>query len=541
MSRSANLILLPVLIGLIRCGSVLACPFCDATSQTLSEEIAAADVSVVARLVSLPPEVDPNSSAPTSVNLDDLDNANSDSGTAEFEVLDIVRSADGATVPDKGDKIRVVYFGSKADNLDRRFLVSGIGGSKIDWTTPLPLTERGIEYIKQLQTLPEKGADRLTFFLGHLEDEDPLLAQDAYDEFARASYEAVIAIADKMDRPELLRWIQDAEVGPTRRRLYLTMLGVCGKPEDVAVLESLINYDYHQMKPGVASMLAMMSQWGPALGAPVVGEMLHADVRRKQQCLDALIAAYLKLKGPDGLPMIEERFLTNPDAEYTHVYATIMSLRFHGEETDVLPKERLLQSVRLLLDNEEIADQVIPDLARWEDWSVMDRLVSMFKNSDNDAWVRQPVISYLIAASDQTGDVKADAEAALAELEQLDPEGVKRARSYMAFGLLARAGSKKGDAAAKKTSDEKAKPQPQTNPGNVAKTAPAEPEASPEPIATNPIADDTTAETEQAGPSRMMLIGAPVISGVVLFGVFALLLRGADVRSTNRGSQNPND
>ena len=34
----------------------------------------------------------------------------------------------------------------------------------------------------------QSGADRLAFFQEYLEHEDPLLAQDAYDEFARAPY-----------------------------------------------------------------------------------------------------------------------------------------------------------------------------------------------------------------------------------------------------------------------------------------------------------------------------------------------------------------
>ena len=71
-----------------------------------------------------------------------------------------------------------------------------------------------------------------------------------------------------------------------------------------------------------------------------------------------------------------------------------MALRFHGEETDVLPREKLLESMRLALDHKEFADQVIPDLTRWEDWDVMPRLVTMFKESPKDDWIRQPVASY---------------------------------------------------------------------------------------------------------------------------------------------------
>jgi hypothetical protein len=117
-----------------------------------------------------------------------------------------------------------------------------------------------------------------------------------------------------------------------------------------------------------------------------------------------------------------------------------MALRFHGDQdTGVLPRERLLKSMRLLLDNPDFADQVVLDLSRWDDWSVLDRLVEMFKKSDEKGYIRQPVVSYLTVASEQPGDVGTRGKAALEELEKLDPETVKQARSLMAFGALGRA------------------------------------------------------------------------------------------------------
>src|SRR6478752_6040348 len=95
--------------------------------------------------------------------------------------------------------------------------------------------------------------------------------------------------------------------------------------------------------------------------------------------------------------------------------------------------------MRILLDNPDFADQVVLDLSRWEDWSVLERLVEMFKKSDTKGYIRQPVVSYLTVASEQPGDVGARAKAGLAELEKLDPETVKTARSLMAFGALGRA------------------------------------------------------------------------------------------------------
>ncbi|MGI9429669.1 MAG: hypothetical protein ACR2NM_13490 [Bythopirellula sp.] len=552
------MILLAVAVLLAGSTLTLACPFCSAVSQTLSQEIAAADVSVIARLVELPPEVDPTSDDPIELDLDDPD-----SGTAEFEVIEILHSGDQVkeTTLAVGDKIKVVYFGTSYQDDDgqpKSFLINGQAGKKIDWSTPLPLTQSGIDYVKTLGTLPEKGAERLAFFLNHLEDKDPLLAQDAYDEFGRAPYETVVAIGDQMDRQQLIGWIEDSRVGPTRRRLYLTMLGICGQAEDIAILESLLLYDYAQMKPGIAANFALMSQTGPVFGASILNEMVKADVRRKQQCLDALIAAYLKLKGPDGLPLIEQKFLSNPAVEYTHVYAAVMALRFHGEETDSIPKERLLKSVRLLLENADIADQVIPDLARWEDWTVMDQLVEMFKTSDKNSWVRQPVISYLIAATDQPAEVSERAEVALAELEQLDPEAVKRARSYMAFGALARMGSKK-TAPEKPGTEKSATEKTGADTPGTAQTAAADaPDQSAAESSAPKNSSETLTEQEQttaaavekpeaaaaattpigqtalpAGPSKMLIIGGPLVAGLLLFGIFALLLRGGDVRSSS--------
>jgi len=516
-----------------------ACPFCSAASQTLSEELAAAEAAVIAKLVKAVPAVIPNADDPAGLGATDPD-----TGMAQFQIEEVLHGGDKI-----GDlkQIEVVYFGENEAN--KCFLISGLAGQPVDWTTPLPLSTRAVAYVKQLSQLPEKGLDRLEFFLQHLEDEDPLLAQDAYDEFSRAPYSEIIAIADRLDRQRLREWIENPEVGPTRRRLYLTLLGACGQDEDIEMLQSLLRYDYAQMKPGIAAMVSLMGVHGSATGAALVDELVRADVRRKRQCLDALIAAYLKLKGPEGLPLIEKMFLSNPAAEYTHVYATIMALRFHGEESKDIPLTRLQQSLRLVLDNQEIADQVIPDLARWEDWSILDRLVRMFKESEKDAWIRQPVISYLLVAGEQPGEVGTKANQALDELAELDPQGVKRARSYMAFGLLARGAAKPKT----KTDSEPAKEQPVVS--DPVETAQTETEKTAEPVApasvetveavaaapaeapakTDPVVKEKPS-SDATPPNRLMIIGVPLIAGLLLMGVFALLLRGSDVSSPHKSS-----
>jgi hypothetical protein len=173
------------------------------------------------------------------------------------------------------------------------------------------------------------------------------------------------------------------------------MLGVCGTEKDAVLLEEMLRYDGPEPKLG----------------------------------LDALIAAYLTLKGESGLPLIEEKFLADPDAEYTETYAAIMSIRFHGEEEKIIPKQRLVKSLQLMLARPQLADLVIPDLARWEAWDSLDRLVELFKESDDDSgWVRVPVINFLRACP------KPEAKTHLDELAKLDPESFKRAQSFFPLG-----------------------------------------------------------------------------------------------------------
>jgi hypothetical protein len=72
---------------------------------------------------------------------------------------------------------------------------------------------------------------------------------------------------------------------------------------------------------------------------------------------------------------------------------------------------------------------VIPDLARWEDWSQVDRLVKLFKDADEQtSWVRVPVVNYLRqcplpAAKEQ-----------IKKLEKIDPAAIKRANTFFPIG-----------------------------------------------------------------------------------------------------------
>jgi len=312
---------------------------------------------------------------------------------AKFEIVKVLKGQDALG---KTRKIEAVYFGD--GEVGSTFLIMGIDPPAINWSTPIAISQRGVDYVAQTMELPSEGADRLAFFQEYLEDDEEMLGRDAYDEFAKAPYSQVLALKDRMHHDQLVEWVQSTEIPVSRRRLYLTMLGAYNSPDDVQLLET----------------------------------MIKSKDRQTKGALDALVAAYLTIKGPEGMPLVEEMFLKNKDAEYTDTYATIMALRFHGTEDKIIPRKRLLEGLRMMLDRPQLADLVIPDLARWEDWSVIDKLVELFKNSDDESsWVRVPVINYLRACPLPEAKTRID------ELAKIDPETIKRANSFFPFGAAA--------------------------------------------------------------------------------------------------------
>ncbi len=373
---------------------VQACPFCSAVSQTFSEEMESMDVVAVARLVSA-----------TAIDSFDANQPGAEVPKSKFEVVEVFK---GDKWVRSGQVIETIYFGEAKAKTP--FLMMGADAPNIMWSTPLSLSERASNYIKRLKELPKPDtnsqaaddpknaanwAKRLAFFQEYLEDTDEMLARDAYDEFAKAPYPAVIALKDEMKHAQLLKWIQDPDVPSNRRRLYFTMLGVCGTTGDAPLLESL----------------------------------MRSSDRKNKAGLDAMLACYLILEKQDGLSLVEELFLGNRDAEYADTYAAIMAIRFHGSQIDVIPKTRLVKSLRLMLDRPELADLVIPDLARWEDWEVMPLLVELFKSADeSSSWVRVPVINYLRVCP------KPEAKKYIEELSKIDADAVKRAQTFFPLG-----------------------------------------------------------------------------------------------------------
>jgi hypothetical protein len=349
-----------------RLSAIEACPFCTAASQTLRQEMLSMDAVAFGSLVA-------------------DDRAEID-GMASFKIDKVLV---GDALIKVNQSIQATYFGPGKST--KRFLLMGVDPKDLVWSSPLPITPEAEKYIEGLRSLPEDPIQRLAFYQNYFEHPDSLLARDCYDEFALAPYADVLQLKDQMNRKQLLAWVQDTSKAPDRKRLYYTMLGICGLPEDADLFERLIRSSNPDDRGG----------------------------------LDALIAAFLTIRGDKGLSLVEEKFFKDTKTQYADIYSAVMALRFHGTEGGVLKKEGITKAMHQLLERPDLADLVIPDLARWGDWSQVDKLTKLFEEAtDENLWVRVPVVNYLRACP------LPEAKEKLTHLEKIDPAAVKRAKTF---------------------------------------------------------------------------------------------------------------
>ena len=184
------------------------------------------------------------------------------------------------------------------------------------------------------------------------------------------------------------------------------MTGLCGKEEDADYLKS-------------------------RLLEPVEGFRLG---------IDGMMGGYLLLAGEKGLQVLEDAKLRNKTVPFSETYATMQALRFmwtYGDEH--ISKDRLRQSMRIILDRPELADLVIVDLGRWQDWSVSDRLMELYGAAGYDipSTKRAIVRFYLTAEASKPKDATESlpphvvtAQKHLKTLRETDPDTVKAAEEF---------------------------------------------------------------------------------------------------------------
>jgi len=357
-----------------------ACPFCPAPQVTLSERVSQSNAVALGQWISATRKTKEKPASTT------------------FQIVHLAANPGKLLQP--GNRVTLArYRAAQAGDL---FLLLGHRKTIIEWDDPLAVTETGYQYV--IQAPPQESRDRIGYFLKFLEYPDETIAADAFNELASADYKQIAALADKLPRDKLRKWLADPDFTSPRLGMYGLLLGLCGTEEDAKLLARHI------------AATTKPSEF--RLG------------------IDGMIGGYLVLTGSKGLDFIDEKKLRDTTGPTTELFAAMQALRFMWTYGDTrIPKERIKQSMRILIDRADLADIAITDLSRWKDWSVQDRLIALYDHKDYQSdHVKRAIVSYTIAAS---RDVPKDAQTApkhvvkarehLKLLRDKDPKTVRRA------------------------------------------------------------------------------------------------------------------
>lgn len=404
----------------IAVSSAKACPLCLAPSQTWSEMIAAADIVILAELATID------------------EGSDSQRPFAIFQILDVhkgkshIAKAKTIRIDDyvygkKGDHylIKAAFTDADVPEILETFVTAegkspeqpssakpiqkvsatskvAAAAQVLTWDSPEPVTAAAWQYVTESPAPETAALDRLKYFLTFLEHKDSLVAADAWGEFAKSEYGDIKSLSDSFDTARLRGWIAGAETSPERLSLYGLMLGMSGTDDDAMFLQQQI-------------------------GLP--------DGDSVRFGCEGLMGGLLVLSGVDGLKFLEESRLSNPAVATFEVYAVVQALQFlWNHEPAAIGKPRLRQAMHPLLQREELREIAIIDLARWEDWSLVDDLPAVYQlcKADDDRTTRA-IVGYLLTltkAAESGNDLASQQCPAANELlEQIRSENARLVKS----------------------------------------------------------------------------------------------------------------
>lgn len=337
-----------------------ACPFCSPTGETLAGEVSQADFILYGTLSNA--KRDP--SDPTAFN----------KGTTDLAIdmvikdHDMVKGKKVITIPkyippldEKNPGKHLVFFKIYGGQLD------AYRGEGVPKDSKLP------EYLKGAIDVRSKDiVTRLNYFFQFIESDDLVISSDAYSEFGYADYKEVRQLAEKWKADsskakQLLAWLKDPNTRPTRYGLYGLLLGHCGKPEDAAALRALLDDPMRSYTSG----------------------------------LDGVLAGYVLLDPKAGWDYLLT-VVGNEKKDFSERYAGLRTVRFFWESRpDIIAKEKVLDAMKVLMAQSDLADLPIEDIRKWKVWELTPVVLGYAAKESHSSIpiVTRAILKFALAAS----------------------------------------------------------------------------------------------------------------------------------------------
>lgn len=257
---------------------------------------------------------------------------------------------------------------ARSDSQGRPFLLVRDRLTK-SWSVAGPIAVAHLDWLRELAAYPRTASmtaqdwtHRVAALVPLLEHPEPLVAETAYGEIARAPYAAMRANRESLDRARLARWVEDPTLA-ARRPLYLLLLGLVGGPADAARIERTLAAH----RPGADTV-----------------------------DLPALLAAELELRGAARLPWIEKTWLLDPGRSPAEARAAIIALSVLGGEGVTLSREAVADAfLRFAQRRGALGGWVAQDLAAWGVWDATPVFAARVGSPEVPVWSRLAMLQYL--------------------------------------------------------------------------------------------------------------------------------------------------
>jgi hypothetical protein len=323
-------------------GAARACPICLAgLVVTIGQQIDSADQVVLAQ---------PESGSFRVVELI--------KGAAATESL-AADTVEGAAVnPQQSAPLLLAY-----NRLARRWVDLGqIDRSYADWLRQVVAARHHREFTDG------DWCRRVAVVLPHVEDKDPVAAQLAFGELARAPYAALRSLREKLDAIVVARWLADPALAD-RRATYTLLLGVAGQTDDMTRVEQALNTDWQ----------------------------MHDATN-----LAALITADLEFRGAVRMSWVDTMYFKDRQRTLPELEAILLALAVQGDTDGAVPRARIIESYRLFMQQRPaMAAFVAPKLGDWGYWdAAADYSMLLTSNAIKDEASEFAIDVYLRRAAD---------------------------------------------------------------------------------------------------------------------------------------------
>jgi hypothetical protein len=230
--------------------------------------------------------------------------------------------------------------------------------------------ERG-EWLRQLVSFSTTDAgwrQRVALVLPDLESTDPLVAEIAASEVARAPYSALDVAKSRIHPARVEAWLGDSNVA-RRHAPYTLLLGFAGGQAENSRLESRIEE----------------------------ARMAHRDAN-----LAAMLAANLELRGPSRVDWIETTYFADRGRSLPEIEAALLALAIHGDADGTVPRARVIRGYRFFMrQHPPMASFVASKLADWRHWDAAPEYAALLESDPNmDPAAKLAIERYLQRASE---------------------------------------------------------------------------------------------------------------------------------------------